>query len=198
MRLQMTEPISIGEAPTIERPKLRRVGRFLSALANGALYIAGFFLVLMTGIVFWQVFTRYVLNWSNSWTEITAVLLMSWFIFLGAAVGIRENYHLGFDVLLYILPRGSKKVLRTISDIVVIAFAGGMVFYGSQLVGLQWAARLPALGIPEGVRYLPLVGGGVLIILFSVERIVLRMSGADVDKDLNIDEVPTIDAVKEV
>jgi TRAP-type C4-dicarboxylate transport system permease small subunit len=146
----------------------------------------------------WQVFTRYVLNWSNAWTEITAVLLMSWFIFLGAAVGVRENYHLGFDVLLYILPKGSKKVLRTISDVVVIAFAIGMVFYGSQLVGLQWAAKLPALGIPEGVRYLPLVAGGLLIILFSVERIVLRMSGLDVDRDLNIDEVPTIDAVKEV
>jgi hypothetical protein len=31
-------------------------------------------------------------------------MLMSWFIFLGAAVGVRENYHLGFDVLLYVLP----------------------------------------------------------------------------------------------
>ncbi|MHB1110778.1 MAG: TRAP transporter small permease [Devosia sp.] len=194
----MSEPISIGEAPAIERPRLVKVGRFLSALSTGALYVAGFFLVLMTIFVFWQVFTRYVLNWSNSWTEITAVLLMSWFIFLGAAVGIRENYHLGFDVLLYILPKGSKKVLRTISDVVVIAFACGMVFYGSQLVGLQWAARLPALGIPEGIRYLPLVGGGLLIILFSVERIVLRLSGTDVDKDLNIEDVPTIEAVKEV
>jgi TRAP-type C4-dicarboxylate transport system permease small subunit len=196
----MTDPISIGEAPPphAESPRLRRLGRFLSALSNGALYIAGFFLVVMTLIVMWQVFTRYVLNWSNAWTEITAVLLMSWFIFLGAAVGVRENYHLGFDVLLYILPKGSKKVLRTISDVVVIAFAIGMVFYGSQLVGLQWAAKLPALGIPEGVRYLPLVAGGLLIILFSVERIVLRMSGVDVDRDLNIDEVPTIDAVKEV
>jgi TRAP-type C4-dicarboxylate transport system permease small subunit len=112
-------------------------------------------------------------------------------------VGIRENYHLGFDVLLYILPKGSKKVLRTISDIVVIAFACGMVFYGSQLVGLQWAARLPALGIPEGIRYMPIVAGGLLILLFSVERMVLRWSGIDVDKDLNIEDVPTIDAVKE-
>lgn len=194
----MSEPISIGEAQSVQRPRLAKAGRLLTALSNGALYVAAFFLVLMTVIVFWQVFTRYVLGWSNSWTEITAVLLMSWFIFLGAAVGIRENYHLGFDVLLYILPKGSKKVLRTISDVVVIAFAGGMVFYGSQLVGLQWRAKLPALGIPEGIRYLPLVGGGILIILFSLERIVLRLSGAEVDKDLNIEDVPDIDAVKEV
>ena len=194
----MSEPIRIGEAASVPQPRLARIGSLLSALSTGALYIAGFFLVVMTVIVFWQVFTRYVLNWSNSWTEISAVLLMSWFIFLGAAVGIRENYHLGFDVLLYILPKGSKKVLRTISDVVVIAFAIGMVFYGCQLVALQWAARLPALGIPEGVRYLPLVGGGLLIILFSVERIVLRLSGVEVDKDINVEDVPDIDGVKEV
>ena len=52
--------------------------------------------------------------------------LSGWFIFLGAAVGVRENYHLGFDVLLYVLPKGSKKVLRTISDIVVLGFAIGL------------------------------------------------------------------------
>lgn len=179
-------------------PRLIAIGRMLSALSTGALYLAGFFLVLMTIFVFWQVFTRYVLNWSNSWTEISAVLLMSWFIFLGAAVGIRENYHLGFDVLLYVLPKGSKRVLRTISDLVVLGFAAGMTFYGGQLVGLQWGARMPALGIPEGIKYLPLVGGGILIILFSLERTVLRWSGVNVDKDLHVDEVPTLDAVQEV
>jgi len=183
--------------PDAPPPRFARAARACSALSTGALYIAAFFLVLMTIIVFWQVFTRYVLGWSNSWTEIAAVMLMSWFIFLGAAVGIRENYHLGFDVLLYILPKGSKKVLRTISDVVVIVFACGMVFYGFQLVLLQWAARMPALGIPEGIRYLPIVAGGLLIILFSVERILLRLSGTDVDKDLNLEEIPTIDAVKE-
>jgi len=180
-----------------ERPWLRSIARLLTALSNLALYVSALFLVVMTAIVFWQVFTRYVLNWSNSWTEISALLLMSWFVFLGAAVGVRENFHLGFDVLLYILPKGSKAFLRTLSDLVVIAFASGMVFYGSQLVALQWAARLPALGIPEGVRYLPLVVGGAMIILFSLERIALRFSGVEVDKDINLEDVPDVDAVQE-
>jgi TRAP-type C4-dicarboxylate transport system permease small subunit len=159
------------------------VVRALSTLCDCALYLAGAGLVLMSLIVLWQVFVRYVLNWTNTWTEITAVMLMSWFIFLGAAVGVRENYHLGFDVLLYALPKGGKKYLRAISDVVVLAFAVGMIVYGSQLVALQWAARLPALGIPEGIRYLPLVGGGLLIALFAVERLVLRFAGYDVDVD---------------
>ncbi len=88
----------------------------------------------MTVMVAWQVFCRYVLNDSPSWTEPGAVMLMSWFIFLGAAVGVRENYHLGFDVLLYVLPKSGKKWLRMISDLVAFAFGIGMVWYGCQLV----------------------------------------------------------------
>ena len=185
---------------TLERPRLRKLGRVLNALSMASLYVAGIFLVVMTLFVGWQVFTRYVLNWSNAWTEPAAIMLMSWFIFLGSAVGIRENYHLGFDVLLYVLPKGGKKYLRTVSDLVVLAFAFGMVIYGMQLVLLSWAARMPTLGIPEGTKYIPLVAGGVLIVLFSLERIVLRWSGVDIDRDLDVDldDVPDTAAAKEV
>lgn len=175
-------------------PGLARIARVLSAVSNLALWLAGVGLVVMTLIVGWQVFTRYVLNWSNAWTEPAAILLMSWFILLGAAVGIRENYHLGFDVLLYFLPKSSKRILRSISDVVVIAFACGMVFFGFQLVALGWPARMPSLGIPDGAKYLPLVGGGVLIILFSLERLLLRWSGVEVDKDVNTEVIPELDA----
>lgn len=188
----------IDKASAITQPGLYRVGRVLSVLSTGALYLAGVGLVAMSAIVFWQVFVRFVLNWNNNWTELTAILIMSWFIFLGAAVGVRENYHLGFDVLLYVLPKGSKKVLRTISDVIVFAFAIGMVIYGIQLVLLQWPVRMPALGITEGVRYMPVAAGGVLIALFSIERVALRWAGVDVDRDLHDPNAPALDQVKEV
>ena len=160
---------------------------------------AGAGLVAMSVIVLWQVFVRFVLNWGQAWTELTSIMIMSWFIFLGAAVGVRENYHLGFDVLLYVLPKGSKKVLRTISDVVVTAFAVGMIVYGIELMRLQWAERMPGLGISGAFRYLPLAAGGVLIVLFSLERIVLRWAGVEVDKDMHErDEPPDLSEVKEV
>ena len=196
----MAEPTSIGEAsPPIVPARLAGIGRIFSALSNGALYLAGIGLVAMSVIVFWQVFLRYVLNWGNAWTELSSIMIMSWFIFLGAAVGVRENYHLGFDVLLYVLPDGSKKFLRTISDLVVLSFAIGMIYYGITLMRLQWNEVMPSLGISGSFRYLPLTAGGVLIMLFSLERIVLRWSGVDIDRDLNDrDDVPSISDVKEV
>jgi TRAP-type C4-dicarboxylate transport system permease small subunit len=196
----VAEPISIGEAsPPEVPPRLATLGKVLTTLSNGALYVAGAGLVAMTAIVFWQVFLRYVMNHSNAWTELTAVMIMSWFIFLGAAVGVRENYHLGFDVLLYVLPPGSKKVLRTISDVVVLSFALGMIWYGAALMRLQWNEVMPSLGISGAFRYLPLTAGGALIAMFSLERIVLRWSGVNVDTDVHLDEeIPSTADVKEV
>ncbi|MBX4864679.1 TRAP transporter small permease [Rhizobium sophorae] len=164
---------------------LTPVVNFLTRLSNAALWLAGTGLVLMTVFVAWQVFCRYVLNDSPSWTEPGSVMLMSWFIFLGAAVGIRENNHLGFDVLLYVLPKSGKRVLRMISDVVILAFGAGMVWYGGALMSLTWNTTLPSLGISGAFDYLPLVGGGVLAVIFSLERIVLRLAGEPIDDALD-------------
>jgi TRAP-type C4-dicarboxylate transport system permease small subunit len=153
------------------------VSRRLSIVARIALWISGTGLVLMTAAVAWQVFGRYVLNATPVWTETTAVLLMGWFIFLGASVGIREGYHLSFDILLYVLPPRAKAVLFTISDLLVAAFAFGMMAYGLQLAQGTWSNTMPALGLPSGVSFLALLTGGGLMVIFSLERVARRLVG---------------------
>ncbi|UHS59104.1 MULTISPECIES: TRAP transporter small permease [Agrobacterium] len=167
----------------------------LTKLNTAVLYVAGVGLVAMTAIVAWQVFCRYILNDSPSWTEPGAVILMSWFIFLGAAVGVRENNHMGFDVLLYVLPPSGKKWLRMISDLVIFVFGIGMIWYGTNLVGLTANTTMPALGISGAWDYVPLVGGGILITLFALERIIARALGAPIDDALD-DMAPTEIAVE--
>jgi TRAP-type C4-dicarboxylate transport system permease small subunit len=49
--------------------------RALSILSRLSLWIAGAGLVLMTAFVAWQIFGRYVLNDSPSWTEPGSVML---------------------------------------------------------------------------------------------------------------------------
>jgi TRAP-type C4-dicarboxylate transport system permease small subunit len=159
--------------------RLIGVARVLGAIARAALWLAATGLVLMTAFIAWQVFGRYVLNASPTWTEPLAVMLMGWFIFLGAAVGIRDGYHLSFDVLLYVLPDGAKRVLHTVSDLVVVAFGFGMAWFGSQLVVGTWDATLPSVGLPGGFAYMALVVGGALAVLFSLERLARRAAGLD-------------------
>ncbi len=154
-----------------------RVAQLMGAIATLCLWLAGTGLVLMTAFIFWQVFSRFILNDTPTWTETVSVILMAWFIFLGAAVGIREGYHLSFDILLYVLSDRAKAVLHTVSDLVVVAFGVGMVVYGGQLASATWGTPLPNLGWPTGVTYLAIVVGGVLIVLFSAERLARRAAG---------------------
>lgn len=156
---------------------MKSIARVLGVVANIALWGAAIGLTLMTIFIAWQVFGRYVLNSTPIWTEQTSVLLMGWFIFLGAAVGIRQGYHLSFDILIHVVPRKVKLTFFTISDFFVIAFSAGMVIYGSQLVAGTWSATTPSLGIPGGIDYLSLVCGGVLMSIFSLERIARRFAG---------------------
>ncbi len=72
-----------------------------------------------------------------------------------------------------------------ISDLVILAFGIGMIWYGGSLVGLTWNTVLPALGISGGWDYVPIVAGGLLVVLFSLERIVLRLQGAPIDEALD-------------
>jgi TRAP-type C4-dicarboxylate transport system permease small subunit len=163
--------------------------RFFAVLSSLALWIAGIGMIAMTAMVAWQVFSRYVLNASPSWTEAASIMVMSWFIFLGAAVGVRENFHMGFDVLVHFLPDAAKPWMRSISDLAILAFGLGMVVYGSQLLVRTWTATIPVLGLPGGFSYMPLVAGGVLMTLFTLERLALRFAGVPVDHDPNAEEV---------
>lgn len=154
-----------------------RVAAVMDRVAAAALWLAGAGLVMMTAFVAAQVVWRYVLNSSLMWSEPGAVILMGWFIFLGAAVGIREGYHLSFDVLLMVLPDRARLALHSVSDLVVTAFGGGMVWYGWQLASAAAGTKLPSLGISGAFDFAPLVIGGVLMVLFSVERLARRAAG---------------------
>lgn len=156
---------------------LKSLARVFAVLARLTLYLSGTCLILMTVVVAAQVFMRYVIGTSIIWSEPLAIQFMGWFILLGAAVGTREGYHLSFDVLLMFLPAGAVKLLHSLSDVVVGAFGAGMFWYGLELTRRTWSSTMPTLGLPDGTNFLPLVLGGLLVVLFSGERLLRRAAG---------------------
>ncbi|WP_265501895.1 TRAP transporter small permease [Paracoccus beibuensis] len=159
------------------RDTLIRMARVTGAVAKAGLWLAGVGLVLMTAFVFAQVVYRYVLGTSLFWAEPAAVMLMGWFIFLGAAVGVKEGYHLSFDVGLMVVPESWRPWFHSLSDLVVTAFGFGMAWYGWQLAARAASGVVPGLGISRLWDFAPVIAGGVLLMLFSVERILRRAAG---------------------
>ncbi|WP_245727313.1 TRAP transporter small permease [Paracoccus isoporae] len=153
------------------------MARLTGVIARLGLWVAGIGLVLMTAFVFAQVFYRYVIGSSLFWAEPASVMLMGWFIFLGAAVGVKEGYHLSFDVGLMMMPAPWRPWFHSASDLVVVAFGSGMSFFGWQLAAKAASGVIPGLNISRIWDFAPLIGGGVLLVLFSVERILRRAAG---------------------
>lgn len=124
-------------------------------------------LILMTAIIGWQVFGRFVLNSSPSWSEQGAMVLMIWYVFFAAAAGFREGFHIRIALLEDNLSDKNRRLVRTIIQLITIAFGAILTMYGVQLVYLVWDFVIPSLGISRGVAYLPIPFCGALIALFG-------------------------------
>lgn len=162
---------------------------FLAFLNRTALYLAGFGIVLMTLIIGWQVFGRYVLNDTPSWSEPLSLHLMSWFILLGAAVGVRESVHLGLDIVHHVVSPRIQKLMDQVSLGLITLFGIAMAYYAILLAAGTWSARIPVLGWPGGVDFIPMIVGGVLIALFAAERFVDVTLGQEVTDVVVLTEV---------
>jgi TRAP-type C4-dicarboxylate transport system permease small subunit len=151
----------------------------LNKLANAALALAGLALVGVAIVEGWQVFARYVLNDSPSWTEPVALLLMSTTMMCGAAVGVRSNRHFGFFILSEVAAPPVRRLLTNFAQVVIALVGVLFVVAGSRLVAESWGFQMAGAPLPQGIVYLPICIGGTLIFVFSIERIVAARSASD-------------------
>lgn len=143
----------------------------LSKLSDILIRIAAFGLVLMTAVICWQVFGRFVLQSSPSWSEQTALLLMIWYVFFAAAAGVREGFHIRIALLEDLSsPRIAANIKMGI-NIIVALFGLALLIYGLQLVWLVRIHVIPSLGISRGLAYAPLPFCGLLMSIFALEHI---------------------------
>jgi len=150
---------------------MERLSRITHVIADVLVRISAFGLVLMTVIVGWQVFGRYVLNSTPSWSEQAALTLMIWYVALAAAAGVRQGFHIRIVALEEAASARVKAGMQIVSNLIVGACGVAMLVWGGELVMRTWSHVIPSLGISRGLAYLGLPIAGVLIALFAVERV---------------------------
>lgn len=149
---------------------MERLSRATHVIADVLVKVAAFGLVLMTAIVGWQVFGRYVLNSTPSWSEQAALTLMIWYVSLAAAAGVRQGFHIRIVALEDAVGPRTRKVMQVASNSIVGACGLAMLIWGGELVMLTWSHVIPSLGISRGLAYLGLPIAGALMALFALER----------------------------
>jgi TRAP-type C4-dicarboxylate transport system permease small subunit len=158
----------------------RHLTRIIHVITDLAVWIGGIFSVIMTLIVVYAVLARYLFKRPIGWSEEIAVYLMVWVVFLGAAYTLKENAHIGVDILISRLSASPKKgvlIFHYLMGIVLmsILFLKGvdMVAFTLQMnshsIAIEFPLVIPHLAVPVGAAILVLQLIGKLISL-AAER----------------------------
>ena len=136
--------------------------------------IAGSSLVLISAVIPWAVYTRYVLNRAASWPEPMAVLLTIVLTFFGAAACYRRNLHMNVSLIVAMLPARERRAAHYLGEALMGAMALFMAIWGTKLVEATWhntIADFPSLSV--GVTYMPIPIGGAALLLFVLEHLTI-------------------------
>ena len=123
--------------------------------------------------VLWQVFSRYILGQSYSFTEEFARFALIWLAILGAAYLNGKREHLSMDFLVRKLSGEQlKKRMQTIEILMFIFALVVMVIGGGNLVytTLYLGQTSPAMQLSLGYVYAIVPISGLLIMFYSVHN----------------------------
>jgi TRAP-type C4-dicarboxylate transport system permease small subunit len=110
---------------------------------------------VMTVVIGIQVFMRYVMQDSLSWSEELARYLFIFLVYAGISYGVKLKRHIRVEVFTMWLPLKVRQFIMIISDLIFLAFAVFIIYYGFTTVGRIFRVNQlsPALQLPMGYVY---------------------------------------------
>ena len=146
-------------------PKLLR---WLGIAIDWSVAAAG---TLVIALVFYNVLSRYLLYTDVSWSSELCTLLLIWITFIGGAMAVRRNAHLGVTEFIM----GLKPSARSRADAIVLtltaAALGLLVYFGITLTLMSWDNVAVAIRISNGWWYLAMPVGCALMLVFVLHQL---------------------------
>lgn len=127
-----------------------------------------------------QVFFRFVLNNSLSWTEELARYCFIWMHMLGASLLIEFSGHATVTVILDLLHGAARKVFDIIVETVIL-FNGAVMLYSGYVLSYSSRNNLStAMSLPMWVINSSVAVGGLLLILQAATKIAVIVTEKNV------------------
>lgn len=162
--------------------------RAMDTLYWACVVLAGVSLVLISIIIPYSVYTRYVLNHAASWPEPAAILLTLVLTFFGAAVCYRDGMHMRVHFFTGLMPPLLRRLCQVLAEALTGAVCVFMVVWGYGLCAATWhdvVAEFPSVSV--GITYLPIPLGGAVTFLFVLERMTIGRTNRDLAGSMSFD-----------
>ena len=114
------------------------------------------------------VFSRYVLVKTFTWYDEIARGCFVWLTMLGAAVGVKRQAHFRLHIIVDRLTPQLRQSAVILLPLVVIIFAGVLIYQGLVFLDLGKFQQTPVMGLPKTWIYVSIPIGGALMILYSL------------------------------
>ena len=121
-----------------------------------------------------QVFNRFVLNRSISWSEEFQIYCHVWIVFLAIPIAYRYGAHMSVESLKNCLPRKIARVFDTFIEILWVWFAVSLAWLAWRVSEVAKLQSSPGLELPMNYVYYSMVAGGVYLLLVVLRRIFLK------------------------
>ena len=131
-------------------------------------WVALGFFWLLGATVFYQFFTRYVLNNSASWTEEIARYLLIAVVFTGATIGVAKNNHIQVDFFYKFMPAWLSKFMNHLVDIMRIAFFGAATVLTGQMMEKLGTYKMTIIDLPMNLVYGVVMAGFAAMCLRAI------------------------------
>jgi TRAP-type C4-dicarboxylate transport system permease small subunit len=124
---------------------------------------------VMAAVIFYQVFTRYVLDDSAGWTEEIGRYFLVAVVFIGASMSVRKNNHIQVDYFYRLMPRAMGRVMATLVDVVRCLFLGYATWLTWLLVERIGSQPMAVVDLPVGWVFGAMLFGFALMFLRSLQ-----------------------------
>ncbi|MGI6449153.1 MAG: TRAP transporter small permease [Desulfitobacteriia bacterium] len=154
--------------------KLQKISKYADRIV-GSMIIATFSIMIICCVL--QVFTRYVLNSSLSWTEELARYTFIWANLLAASFCIKTNSHARVTVIFDALPTSIQRIFISVTQVLIMGMAGVMIVQGLKLAAMTQNQLSPAIGLHVSLVYLAIPVSGIFIIFYTVINVINAVKG---------------------
>ena len=145
--------------------------------------IAAVALAIMSVIITWGVFTRYVLGSGSFWPEPISIFLAIQLTFYGAAACYRAGTHIRLRMVTDLLPAALQQWQKKIVDLLMAGICLFMIIWGGSLVKTTYFQSYPEFQyIRVGVAYSAIPIAGLITFLFVIEK-AFNLSSINVAKE---------------
>jgi TRAP-type C4-dicarboxylate transport system permease small subunit len=121
-----------------------------------------------------QVFNRFVLNRSLSWSEEFQIYCHVWIVFLAIPIAYRYGAHMSVDSLRNMFPDRVKRIFDVFIEILWVWFAVSLTWLAWRVSEVAKLQSSPGLELPMNYVYYSMVVGGAYLLLVVLRRIFLK------------------------